>query len=109
MFEQLLQQNRLNISCEVACMVRDHANFLDQYESINLACGAYIASSAVNAKLLAKGANISCGNSIITDFQGEFVQMPGGTFEDGADFSGKFLRPLARLPQKLQISSEIFL
>ncbi len=91
MFEQLLQQNRLNISCEVACMVRDHANFLDQYESINLACGAYIASSAVNAKLLAKGANISCGNSIITDFQGEFVQMPGGTFEDGADFSGKFL------------------
>ncbi len=55
MFEQLLQQNRLNISCEVACMVRDHANFLDQYESINLACGAYIASSAVNAKLLRQG------------------------------------------------------
>ena len=63
MFEQLLQQNRLNISCEVACMVRDHANFLDQYESINLACGAYIASSAVNAKLLAMVLRRSWENS----------------------------------------------
>lgn len=93
MFEQLLQQNQnsLNINCAIACMAQDSANFLDQYEKINLNCETYVASSAVNAKLLDKGANINCANSIITDFQGEFVRISGGAYEEDADFSGKFL------------------
>ena len=91
MTENFLKQNRLNINCSIACLVSDEAGFLDQYDSVNLNCGIYLASSEMNAKLLAKGTNINCGQTVITDYQGDFVQVADGIVGDGADYSGVYV------------------
>lgn len=91
LLESLWNQNRLNINCSIACMIHDREGLLDRYDSINLNCGAFIGSEAMQAKLLGKGANLNSGNVVITDYEGEFVQVPGGILGDGADYSGKFV------------------
>ena len=91
LLEGLLNQNRLNINCSIACMIHDREDLLERYDSVNLNCEVLITSEAVYAKLLGKGANINAGNVVVTDYEGEFVQLSGGTLEDGADYSGKFV------------------
>lgn len=91
LLDALLSENRLNINCQVACMIHDREGLLDRYSSINLNCGTFIGSEAVHAKLLSKGANLNSGDILITEYEGEFLQISGGTIGGDADFSGKFI------------------
>lgn len=92
MLDKLLNSNALNINCDIACLIDDREGMLDQYDSVNLNCDTYIASEAVNAKLLGKGANINADSIVITDYKGEFVQLPDGAVIDGGtDYSGVFV------------------
>lgn len=91
MLEHFLKSNCLNINCEIACLTGDKGEVLEQYDAINLNCETYIASSSVNAKLLEKGANINSENIVITDYEGEFIQLSGGVISDTADYSGMYI------------------
>lgn len=91
MFEKLLNQKALNIACDVACLIRDREGFLDQFDVINLSCSSCIVSGEMNQKLHAKAANIACSETTITEYQGEFIQVPAGEMAHGADFAGKFV------------------
>ena len=68
-----LNKNSLNINCDIACMTRDTENTLERYDAVNINCGVCIVSSEVYSKLLGKGANINSDQTIVTDYQGEFL------------------------------------
>lgn len=89
MLEQLMQKNALSISCGAACLIRDSRNSLDQIQALSLSCGLLLVSEEVNAKLIAMKASISCDRSIVTSYQGEYVQLSQAS-PDGVDFTGKF-------------------
>ena len=92
MFGNLFKENGLNINCGIACLIEDREGMLDKYSTINLNCGTYIASEAVNAKLVEKEANINSGQMIIIDYKGEFVLISdGAVIDEGADYSGKYV------------------
>ena len=91
MLEALMNSNKLNVNCSVACLIKDSEGFLDKFDGVNLNCGTYLASSSVNAKMLSLGANINTDRTIITGDDEEFVQISGGTLENGEDFAGVFV------------------
>ena len=86
-----LNENSLNINCDIACMTKDTQNFLEQYSVINLNCDVCIVSREIHSKLLNHGANFNCDQTIVTDYQGEFLQISGGILEDGADYAGLYV------------------
>ena len=83
MLEALMNSNKLNVNCSVACLIKDNEGFLDKFDGVNLNCGTYLASDSVNAKMLSLGANINTDRTIITGDDEEFVQISGGTLENG--------------------------
>ena len=85
-----LNKNSLNINCDIACMTRDTENTLERYDAVNINCGVCIVSSEVYSKLLGKGANINSDQTIVTDYQGEFLQISGGVLGDGTDYAGLY-------------------
>ena len=91
MLEALMNSNKLNVNCSVACLIKDNEGFLDNFNGVNLNCGTYLASGSVNAKLLSLGANINTDRTIITGDDEEFVQISGGVLENGEDFGGVFV------------------
>ncbi|MDR2932933.1 MAG: hypothetical protein LBV27_07480 [Oscillospiraceae bacterium] len=91
MLETLLMQNSLNINCDIACLINDREGFIDKCDTINLNTDVYIASGAVNAKLIGKKANINADRILVTDYAGEFVQIPGGELGDGVRYDGQFV------------------
>ncbi len=91
MLEALMNSNKLNVNCSVACLIKDNEGFLDNFNGVNLNCGTYLASDSVNAKMLSLGANINTDRTIITGDDEEFVQISGGTLENGEDFAGIFV------------------
>ena len=54
-----LNENSLNINCDIACMTKDTQNFLEQYSVINLNCDVCIVSREIHSKLLNHGANFT--------------------------------------------------
>ena len=42
LLEGLLNQNRLNINCSIACMIHDREDLLERYDSVNLNCEVLI-------------------------------------------------------------------
>ena len=91
MLENLLKQKMMNINCAIACLLDDKENFFDKYDNLNLNCGTYIASPAVNARLLAKSANINAENTLITDYSGPLVRVSGGVPGNSAEYTGKYV------------------
>lgn len=83
-------KSALNLNCSVACLLRDREGMLDQYDGVNLNCGVYIASAEVNARLLAKGAKINAGETLVTDYAGEFVRADGGTVTQRSAYEGVY-------------------
>lgn len=95
MLEHLLSNltsgSALTMNSDIICMINDREEMLDKYTVITMNCDILIASPAVNAKLLEKGATINTDNTIITDYQGEFLRISGGELGDGADYAGTYV------------------
>ena len=86
----MMQENKLSINCGAACLIRDSQGMFDQVQALNLNCGILLISEELNARLAATQANINCDRTVVTGYQGEFLQISQNS-PDGADFSGKFI------------------
>ena len=84
--------NKLTINCGAAYFLSDKEGFLEQFDGININCGAFFASSNVYAKLIGKGAMVNSGNSSIREISSEIIQLEHEaevTFD--MDFTNKFI------------------
>ena len=73
------EKRKLKVNCGLALLLNDREGMLDNYGSVAINCGNIIISSAINAKLSAKGAKINCGDMNIRDIKGEILQLDKGT------------------------------
>ncbi|MDR0312978.1 MAG: hypothetical protein LBI14_05215 [Treponema sp.] len=77
------EKRKLAVNCGLACLLNDREGVLDNYDRLTINCGTMILSSAINAKLGAKGAAINCGDMMIKDIKGEVIQLNKGAVIDG--------------------------
>jgi hypothetical protein len=73
----------LNVNCGLACLLKDREGILDNYDRVKINCGTAIISTAINAKLNAKGAAINCGDMQVRDINGEILMLDKGAVIDG--------------------------
>jgi hypothetical protein len=73
----------LNVNCGLACLLKDREGILDNYDRVKINCGTAIVSTAINAKLNAKGAAINCGDMQVRDINGEILMLDKGAVLDG--------------------------
>jgi hypothetical protein len=91
----------LKINCGLACLLNDREGILDAYEKIHINCGAFIATSAINAKLLARNAKINAGNMQVKEIKGKILQLDSNTVIDGkAGFKDVFILAAGNLVLK---------
>jgi hypothetical protein len=74
----------LNVNCGLACLLKDREGILDNYDRVKINCGTAIISTAINAKLNAKGAAINCGDMQVRDIKGEILMLDKGAVIDGS-------------------------
>lgn len=87
-----LDEKLLRINCNIACLLKDRANMLNQYDKISINCSTLIASEEVNAMLAQKGASINAANAYVCDVQGDIIEIASGTVLDGnANYENRFL------------------
>jgi len=77
------KKKKLNVNCGLACLLKDREGILDNYDIIEMNCGTAIISTAINAKLNAKGAALNCGDMKVKDIKGEILMLDNGAVIDG--------------------------
>ena len=77
------EKKKLKVNCGLALLLNDREGMLDNYDNVSINCGKIVISSAINAKLSAKGAKINCGTMHIHDITGEIIQLDKGAVIDG--------------------------
>ena len=82
----------LNVNCGAAIVLEIRDEFLENYDSVMINCGSFFGSNKAYAALMAKGAKVNSGRSVIREINGEIVHLSGGTnITDDMDFSGKYV------------------
>ena len=87
-----LDEKLLQINCNIACLLKDRAGMLNQYDKVSINCATLIASEEVNATLAQKDASVNASNTYICDVQGDIIEIASGTALDGnANYENRFL------------------